>query len=136
LRNGINAKTVENERKCVPLDWVMVQNSLGNALSMLGLYESDTKRLHEAVEVYRAALEERTRERVPLQWAETQNNLGYVLRALGQRENSTAQLKEALAAWEACLTVTEPIWPANWIAAVRSKCNQVGTEIISRSITS
>jgi hypothetical protein len=52
----------------------MTQNNLGNALSTLGKRESGTARLKEAVDAYRAALEERTRERVPLQWARTQNN--------------------------------------------------------------
>jgi hypothetical protein len=51
------------------------QNNLGSALETLGGRESDTKRLEEAVEAYRAALQERTRERMPLQWATTQNNL-------------------------------------------------------------
>ena len=59
---------------------------LGNALSTLGERESDTARLEQAVEAYRAALQEGTRERVPLDWAMTQNNLGDALRVLGERE--------------------------------------------------
>ena len=47
--------------------------------------ESGTERLEQAVEAYRAALEEYTRERVPLDWAMTQNNLGNALQALGKR---------------------------------------------------
>ena len=50
----------------MPLDWATTQNNLGNALSRLGERESGTERLEEAVEAYRAALQERTRERVPL----------------------------------------------------------------------
>ena len=45
----------------------------------LGERESGTARLEQAVEAYRAALQERTRERVPLDWAMTQNNLGNAL---------------------------------------------------------
>jgi hypothetical protein len=63
-------------------------------------WESDAKRLEQAVEAYRAALEERTRERVPLGWAMTQNNLGTVLLSLGERENDAARLDEALQAME------------------------------------
>ena len=57
----------------------MTQNNLGNALRSLGERESGTARLEQAVEAYRAALQERTRERVPLDWAMTQNNLGLAL---------------------------------------------------------
>ena len=63
----------------------MTQNNLGNALQTLGMRESGTTRLEEAVAAYRAALEERTRERVPLQWAATQNNLKVVLDLLETR---------------------------------------------------
>jgi exonuclease VII small subunit len=55
--------------------------------------------LEEAVEVYRAALEEYTRERVPLDWALIQNNLGTALQTLGARESGTARLEEAIAAY-------------------------------------
>ena len=41
------------------------QNKLGNALRALGGRESDPRRLHEAVDAYRAALEECTQDRVP-----------------------------------------------------------------------
>ena len=72
-------------------------NNLGNALLGLGERESGTARLEEAVQAYRAALEERTRERVPLDWAATQNNLGNALSRLGERESGTARLEEAVA---------------------------------------
>ena len=64
-----------------------LQMSLGNALQILGAREGGTERLEQAVDAYRAALEERTRERVPLEWAATQNNLGNALRILGERES-------------------------------------------------
>ena len=46
--------------------------NLGVALGRLGERESGTARLEEAVQAFRAALEELTRERVPLNWAITQ----------------------------------------------------------------
>jgi tetratricopeptide (TPR) repeat protein len=87
----------------VPLQWAGVQNNLGNTLFRLGERESGTKRLEEAVEAHRLALEEQTRERVPLQWAGVQNNLGNVLLVLGQRESGTKRLEEAVAAYRAAL---------------------------------
>ena len=68
-----------------------------------GLRKNSTERLGQAVDAYRAALEERTRERVPLEWAMTQNNLGSALRALGQRESGTELLEQAVDAHRAAL---------------------------------
>ena len=62
---------------------------------ILGERESDAEHLEQAVDAYRAALQERTRERVPLDWATTQNNLGNVLRILGERENDAERLEQA-----------------------------------------
>ena len=73
------------------------------ALATLGVRESGTARLEEAVAAYRAALEERTRTRVPRDWAKTQNNLGLALATLGVRESRTARLEEAVAAYRAAL---------------------------------
>ena len=81
----------------------MTQNNLATALAALGERERGTALLMEAVEAYRAALEERTRERVPLDWAMTQNNLGNALQLLGARESGTARLEEAVAAYRAAL---------------------------------
>src|ERR1017187_5000646 len=41
------------------LDWALTQNNLGKALESLGESETGTGLLHQAVEAYRAALEER-----------------------------------------------------------------------------
>ena len=78
-------------------------NDLGAALRTLGQRETGTARLEEAVDAYRAALQERTRDRVPLDWATTQNNLGNALQTLGERETGTARLKEAVAIYRAAL---------------------------------
>ena len=77
--------------------------ALGNALATLGERESGPARLEQAVEAYRAALEEYTRERVTLQWARTQNNLGNALAVLGERESGPARLEQAVAAYRAVL---------------------------------
>nr|MDJ0823324.1 hypothetical protein [Paracoccaceae bacterium] len=72
-------------------------------------------RLEEAVQAYRAALEERTRDRVPLDWAATQNNLGNALRNLGEREIGAARLEESVVAYRAALEErTRDRVPLNW----------------------
>jgi tetratricopeptide (TPR) repeat protein len=95
--------------------WAAAQNSLGNALAALGMRESGTVRLEEAVAAYRDALKEQTRERVPLEWAATQNNLGTALHALGERESGTARLEEAVAAYrDALKEQTRERVPLDW----------------------
>jgi hypothetical protein len=68
----------------------MTQNNLGNALAALGQRESGTARLEQAVDAYRAALQERTRERVPLAWVMTQNNLAGAQALLNERLGGVA----------------------------------------------
>ncbi|WP_157272412.1 tetratricopeptide repeat protein, partial [Azohydromonas aeria] len=96
-------------------DWAMTQNNLGTALTRLGERESGTARLEEAVQAYRAALQEYTQERVPLAWAMTQHNLGAALTRLGERESGTARLEEAVQAYRAALQErTQQRVPLDW----------------------
>ena len=97
------------------------------ALWRLGQRESGTARLEEAVQAYRAALEERTRERVPLAWAATQSNLGVALETLG-RESGTARLEEAVAAYRAALQeYTRERVPLDWAATQNNLGNALRT---------
>ncbi len=90
-------------------------NLLGNALTVLGERERGTTRLEQAVEAFRAALEEYTRERVPLDWAMTQNNLGAALQTLGERESGSARLEQAVEAYHAALQeYTRERVPLDW----------------------
>ena len=92
-----------------------LQLSLGNALATLGERERGTERLEQAVDAYRAALEEYTRERVPLDWAMTQNNLGVALQTLGERERGTERLEQAVAAYHVALEErTRERVPLDW----------------------
>jgi tetratricopeptide (TPR) repeat protein len=111
----------------------MTQMNLGTALETLGERESGTARLEEAVEAYRAALEERSRERVPLDWAMTQMNLGNALRTLGQRDSGTVRLEEAVTAWNACLEVFTSVWPPDWVRIIETRHDEAQAEIGRRS---
>ncbi len=98
-----------------PLQWVVTQNYLGNALKALGERESATARLEEAIAAYREALKENIRTRAPLQWAMTQMNLGAALKVLDEREGGTARLDEAVAAYrEALQELTRAHVPFVW----------------------
>ena len=103
-----------------------LQLSFGNALQVLGERERGTERLEQAVDAYRAALEEYTRERVPLNWAGTQNNLGTALGALGKRESGTERLEQAVDAFRAALEErTRERVPLNWAGTQ----NNLGTAL-------
>jgi tetratricopeptide (TPR) repeat protein len=96
-------------------------NCLGIALLWLGQRESGTVRLDQAIEAYRAALEEGTRELVPLDWAETQNVLGGALLRLGVREDNIAPLERAVGAYRAALQeCTREHVPLNWAKALNN----------------
>jgi len=102
------------------------QHRLGNALGMLGMRESGTRRLKEAFAAYRAALEQRAQQRVPLDWAATQNNIGLALVAFGERESGTGRLEEAVAAFRAALQAhTRERAPLLWAATQ----NNLGTAL-------
>ena len=119
------------------------QNDLGVALATIGERESGTARLEEAVNAYRAALEERTRERVPLDWAMTQNNLGAALETLGERESRTEKLEQAARPIRAALEErTRERVPLEWagtqrISALRFRelaSERAGTEKLEEAV--
>jgi tetratricopeptide (TPR) repeat protein len=90
---------------------------LGQALLRLGMVESGTAHVEEAVATYRAALAERVREQAPLDWADAQNRLGNALVKLGDREIGTAHLEEAVPAYLAALSErTHERFPLDWAA--------------------
>jgi len=90
-------------------------NGLGIALKLLGERESGTDKLEEAVNAYRATLEDQTRDRAPLDWATTQMNLGTALKTLGERVSGTDRLEEAVKAYRAALEEqTRDRAPLDW----------------------
>jgi tetratricopeptide (TPR) repeat protein len=108
------------------------QNNLGTALWRLGMRESGTARLQEAVTAYHAALEEYTRDRVPLGWAQTQNNLGNALIVLSERETGTARLQEAAAAFDAALEAFIAVGADHYVSVCRKNRNIV-CELLAQS---
>jgi tetratricopeptide (TPR) repeat protein len=119
-------------RDRTPAAWAHTQNSLGNALMMLGTRESGTAQLEDAVLAYRAALEGYTRDRTPAAWAHTQNNLGNALMMLGTRESGTAQLQEAVAAFDAALQVFIALGADHYVSVCRENRDTV-SELLAKS---
>jgi hypothetical protein len=80
--------------------------NLGNALCALGLLESGTARLEEAVAAYHDALQEFTRARVPLDWAKSTGNQGVALTLLAERCGDAEMAKLAVQQIEAAFTTS------------------------------
>jgi hypothetical protein len=81
--------------------------NLGNALLRLGERKSGTARLEQAVEAFRAALEECTRDRVPLDWAMTKANLALSMAEIARRTGGPPDA--ALAEIDAALEVVRAV---------------------------
>jgi tetratricopeptide (TPR) repeat protein len=85
------------------IEWATTGICLGNALQALGVRESGTVRLEDAVSAYREALQEFTRERVPLRWATVQMKLASVYCALFDKGAQPNHLDDALEAIDRAL---------------------------------
>ena len=75
-----------------------MQRKTGAVLSLLGERTGDTAALRDAVDHYRAALNEYAQQEPPLDMALTQSNLGQALRVLGERDRDSGALADAVAA--------------------------------------
>ncbi len=91
----------------MPLDWVVTQGTLNNALTVLPKGHSWTGRLGQAVVGYHEAMKEPIFDRLPFDWAMTECSLCNALMVCGERESGTGQLEEAVVACKAALDVFE-----------------------------
>jgi tetratricopeptide (TPR) repeat protein len=91
-------------RDRAPLQWVALQNDLGNALAVLG-ERGDAAALRRSIVVYGTALEGTSLQQAPLHWAATQNNLANALAALGSRDGDASVLRRSVSSFEAALQV-------------------------------
>ena len=93
-----------SSRERAPLQWAAMQNSLGNALRVLGGHESGAANLEEAVAAYREALMELTRERAPLALGHDADQSGQCAPGYSPGARARrAKLEEAVAAYREAL---------------------------------
>jgi tetratricopeptide (TPR) repeat protein len=85
-----------------------VRMILGDALQELGHQSGMNEPVQRAIDVYRAALQDRAGAGVRLDWAMTQHKLGNALQEIGGREVGTGRLEEALTAYNAALRERTP----------------------------
>ncbi len=106
-------------RQQSPLDWVVLQNSLGNILAALGQQRRDVACYEKAIASFNFALGELKQEDSPLAWATTQYNLGTAAQALGRQQDDSKLLKTSVDAYtNALLEWTREQAPEEWAATM------------------
>ena len=91
---------------------------------------SSTTRLEEAIEAFRAALQERTRERVPLQWAYSEQGLANALRAVAMRQKHAAQMTEALTCMRSAAEVYQQSKETYWLPVAQRSVAEMEAELV------
>lgn len=98
------------------LDWVLLQNSLGNVLAATGQQQRDEAWFRRAIAAFEAALAELSQETYPAEWAATLYNLGTASQALGRLLDDVRSLKNAVDAYTKALLVwTRDKGPEAWM---------------------
>lgn len=98
-----------------PVDRATTQNTLGNALGVLGQRKRGTRYLEQSIEAFEQALGQRDCEGYPTLWSESQNNLGNALGALAQRQADAEMLQKSVSAFELALEqLTAEHTPEEW----------------------
>lgn len=102
--------------------------SFALARQTLGEQAGNSDDLQEAIEAYRAVLDDWTREKAPHHWATIQNNLGNALGALGEGEAKTGRLEEAVRSYHNALKVwkVEKV-PLDWATIQNNLGNALKT---------
>jgi tetratricopeptide (TPR) repeat protein len=94
--------------------WV-TQNTLGEALHVIGYQLAQNESLKEAIATFRNALNYCPRDQAPLDWATTQTNLATSLARLGERIGDTNMLEEAISNFSLALeSPSRELAPLNW----------------------
>lgn len=101
----LEAAITDELRKEAPLDWVRLQNNLGNILAAMGQQQRDESLYNRAIAAFNSALEELSQEETPIEWATTQYNLGTASQALGRLLDETKRLKAAVDCYTNALLV-------------------------------
>jgi len=99
-----------------PMDWVALQNSLGNVLAGMGQQQRDEGFYRRAIAAFESALEELSQEASPEEWATTQYNYATACQALGRLLEDAKLLKTAVDAYtQALLVWSREESPEEWM---------------------
>lgn len=87
------------------LDWIALQNSLGNVLAGIGQQQRDEGFYGRAIAAFESALGELSQEAFPTEWATTLYNVATASQALGRQLEDVKLLKAAVDAYTKALLV-------------------------------
>lgn len=98
------------------LDWVSLQNCLGNVLAATGQQQRDEQCYRRAIAAFNRALDALSQDAFPTEWATTLYNLGTVSQALGRLLDDAKLLKTAADSYTKALTVwSRETTPEDWM---------------------
>lgn len=106
-------------RNKAPLEWVALQNSLGNVLAAMGQQQKNEGFYNRAIAAFNSALGEVSQEASPIEWATTLYNLGTARQALGRLLEDAKPLKAAVDDYTNALLVwSREKSPEDWMSAM------------------
>lgn len=110
------AELTDNLKEQALLDWVSLQNCLGNVLAATGQQQRDEQCYRRAITAFNRALDALSQEAFPTEWARTLYNLGTVTQALGRLLDDAKLLKTAADSYTKALTVwSRETAPEDWM---------------------
>ncbi len=90
-------------RRDLPMQWVALQNEMGNALLALGERETRPRALKQAAKTFKTALDAWPPDQAPLDRVMLHTKLGVALMRLAEREGSRRRLEKASQEFQAAL---------------------------------
>jgi tetratricopeptide (TPR) repeat protein len=129
---AVNEGIRQWSREKAPGLWAVARVTEGRALMRLGDRERDPKRIYDAIDAFRAALEVRKIEGQSLECAHLKNNIGAALLHLGEPASAN-ELDQAIESFQAALAVFQTTGNQIWIAAAEGNLNTALVRKESRS---
>ena len=99
-------------RERITLGWAVVQQSMADALALLGGLEVDSRRSEQALKIYRDSLSEWEKDQVLPRSLAIQKSIGDTLSMLGQLQQDQARWKEAADTYQQMLDKLPEDYPA------------------------
>lgn len=124
---ALDAAIAASSRADNPLDWAMLNHTLGGAYEQRGELTKSVDDLKRAAGLFRTVLEVYTQDKMPAQWIRSMNNLAISLKKLSDFTSDPAPLKEAIATYRTVLdgTSREDL-PLDWADYQQNLGNALG----------
>ena len=124
---ALEAAIAASSRTDNPLDWAMLNHTLGTAFEQRGELTNSTDDFKGAAAQFRTVMEIYTQDKMPAQWLRTSNNLAISLKKLSDATSDPAPLKEAIATYRTVLEGTSQAdLPLDWADYQQNLGNALG----------